>query len=103
VARLRRRLRAARAGDGVGLEEARELLERGVAAGERTLGRRVFQEDIGHFWLIFETRPYMRARAALAGTPWLLGRREQAVDHQRELLRLTPKDNQGLRYRQVHP
>ena len=48
------------------LEEARELLEQGVAAGERALGRSVFVEDAGDFWLIFETRPYMRARAALA-------------------------------------
>lgn len=43
----------------------------------------------------------MRARAALAGTLWRLGRREEAVDHQRELLRLNPNDNQGLRYRQA--
>jgi len=84
------------------LEEARELLERGVAAGESAVGRRVFVEDAGDFWLIFETRPYMRARAALAATLWRLGRREDAVEHQRELLRLNPRDNQGLRYRQAN-
>ena len=84
------------------LEEARELLERGVAAGERAVGRRVFVEDAGDFWLIFETRPYMRARAALAATLWRLGRREEAVEHQRELLQLNPRDNQGLRYRQAN-
>jgi tetratricopeptide (TPR) repeat protein len=84
------------------LEEARELLERGVAAGGRAVGRRVFVEDAGDFWLIFETRPYMRARAALAATLWRLGRREEAVGHQRELLRLNPRDNQGLRYRQAN-
>jgi tetratricopeptide (TPR) repeat protein len=84
------------------LEEARELLERGVAAGERAVGRRVFVEDAGDFWLIFETRPYMRARAALAATLWRLGRREDAVEHQRVLLRLNPRDNQGLRYRQAN-
>jgi tetratricopeptide (TPR) repeat protein len=84
------------------LEEARELLERGVAAGERAVGRRVFVEDAGDFWLIFETRPYMRARAALAATLWRLGRREEAVEHQRELMRLNPRDNQGLRYRQAN-
>ena len=84
------------------LEEARELLERGVAAGERAVGRRVFVEDAGDFWLIFETRPYMRARAALAAVLWRLGRREEAVEHQRELLRLNPRDNQGLRYRQAN-
>jgi hypothetical protein len=60
------------------LEEARELLERGVAVGERVVGRRVFVEDAGDFWLIFATRPYMRARAALAATLWRLGRREKA-------------------------
>jgi len=75
------------------LDEARELLERGVVAGERAVGRRVFVEDAGDFWLIFETRPYMRARAALAATLWRLGRREEAVCHQRELLRLNPRDN----------
>jgi hypothetical protein len=50
------------------VEEARELLERVVAAGERAAGRCVFVEDAGEFWLIFETRPYMRARAALAAS-----------------------------------
>lgn len=84
------------------LEEALELLEAGVAAGERALGRRVFREEVGDFWLIFETRPYMRARAALAATLWRLGWREEAVAHQRELLRLNPRDNQGLRYRQAN-
>jgi tetratricopeptide (TPR) repeat protein len=84
------------------LDEKRELLERGVAAGERALGRRVLEEDAGDFWLIFETRPYMRARAALAAVLWQLHRREEAVAHQRELLRLNPRDNQGLRYRQAN-
>ena len=83
------------------VEEARELLERGVAAGERALGRKSFEEDVGHFWGLIETRPYMRARAALAETLWALNRREEAVEHQRELLRLNPNDNQGVRYRQA--
>src|SRR6266511_2941019 len=82
-------------------EEARELLEQGVAAGERALGPEPFEEDVGHFWGILETRPYMRARAALAETLWALDLREEAVEHQRELLRLNPNDNQGLRYRQA--
>jgi tetratricopeptide (TPR) repeat protein len=87
---------------GSGLERARELLEEGVAVGERAVGRRVFEEDAGEFWLILETRPYMRARASLAAVLWWLGRREEAAEHQRELLRLNPADNQGLRYRQAN-
>jgi tetratricopeptide (TPR) repeat protein len=82
-------------------QEARELLEQGVAAGERALGPEAFEEDVGDFWGILETRPYMRARAALAETLWALDRREEAVEHHRELLRLNPNDNQGLRDRQV--
>lgn len=83
------------------LEEARELLEQGVAAGERALGAEPFEEDVGYFWGLIETRPYMRVRAALAETLWALGRHEDAVAHQRELLRLNPNDNQGVRYRQA--
>jgi tetratricopeptide (TPR) repeat protein len=83
------------------LEEARRLLEQGVAAGERALGPEPFEEDVGYFWGLFETRPYMRARAALAETLWALDRRDEAVGHHRELLRLNPNDNQGLRYLQA--
>lgn len=83
------------------VEDACELLEQGVAAGERALGPEPFQEDVGHFWGLIETRPYMRARAALAETLWALGRRDEAVEHQLDLLRLNPNDNQGVRYRQA--
>jgi hypothetical protein len=55
--------------------------------------------DTGDFWLIFETRPYMCARAALAVTLWRLRRREEAVEHQRELIRLNPRDNQAIKKR----
>jgi len=44
-------------------EEARALLEQGVAAGERALGPEPFEQDVGSFWASFETRPYMRVRA----------------------------------------
>ena len=79
------------------LEQARDLYAQGVAAGERSLGRKAFKEDVGHFWGILDTRPYMRARAGLAGCLWTLGEREAAVDHYRDLLRLNPNDNQGIR------
>jgi len=84
------------------LEQARDLLQQGVAAGERALGPGTFADGVGDFWMIFETRPYMRARAALAATLWRLGRREEAIGHQRDLLALNPRDNQGLRFRQTH-
>ncbi|MBI2939661.1 MAG: hypothetical protein HYY04_04415 [Chloroflexi bacterium] len=78
--------------------EALKLYAQGVAAGERALGPQAFQEDVGHFWGIVETRPYMRARAGLAQCLWATGRREEAIEHYWELLRLNPGDNQGNRH-----
>jgi len=78
--------------------EARDLYEQGVQAGAHALGPRAFEEDAGHFWGIIETRPYMRARAGLASVLWRLGEHQQAIEHYRDMLRLNPGDNQGLRY-----
>ena len=80
------------------VEEARDFFAQGVAAGERALGSEAFEEDAGHFWGIIETRPYMRAREGLALCLWELGERKAAVEHLRDMLRLNPGDNQGLRY-----
>ena len=83
---------------GGGLAESIALLREGVAAGERTLGKDAFEDDVGHFWGLLETRPYMRARADLARRLGEAGQHEEAVAHYRDLLRLNPRDNQGLRY-----
>jgi tetratricopeptide (TPR) repeat protein len=77
--------------------EARIYLEKGVQAGERALGPAVFAEDVGHFWGILETRPYMRARAGLAECLWRLGEEDEALAHYQDMLRLNPNDNQGIR------
>ena len=44
----------------------------------------------------------MRARFALAQALYQAGRRDEAIAHGRELLRLNPNDNQGVRYLLVH-
>ncbi len=80
------------------LDEETDLYRQGVEAGERTLGKEVFEEKVGYFWGILETRPYMRARAGLAECLWDTGQQEEAVEHYRDMLRLNPNDNQGLRY-----
>src|SRR5205823_5537025 len=41
---------------------------------------------------------YMRAREGLAFNLWTAGRREEAIAHVQDMLRLNPSDNQGLRY-----
>jgi len=73
------------------------LLEQAVAAGERQHGADFFTQNAGHFWGITETRPYMRARMELAMALNSLGRPDEAAEHYREMLRLNPNDNQGVR------
>lgn len=79
-------------------EEAIGHYRRAVAAGEKALGEAIFAEEAGSFWLLIQTRPYMRARHILAMTLWETGARDEAIDHYRDLLRLNPNDNQGVRY-----
>ncbi|HSV13815.1 MAG TPA: tetratricopeptide repeat protein [Tepidisphaeraceae bacterium] len=79
-------------------EFALPRLRRATEAGERQLGPEVFAEDAGHFWMITETRPYMRARGTLAATLMRIEQYDEAIVHFQELLRLNPGDNQGNRY-----
>lgn len=78
--------------------ERLRLLGQAVAAAERTLGGPQYIEaNRGHFWGLLETRPYMRARAALADVLRGEDRVDEAVRHYAALLDLNPNDNQGLR------
>jgi len=70
-----------------------------VAAAERALGPEIFQEEVGSFWLISKTRPYMEARRGLGNALWDIGQRREAVEQFTELMRLNPNDNQGIRDR----
>jgi len=80
------------------IEEARDYYAKGVEAGELALGPKGFKQYAGHFWGFLETRPYMRARAGLASTLLQLGDVDGALTHYRDMLKLNPNDNQGIRY-----
>jgi tetratricopeptide (TPR) repeat protein len=79
-------------------KQALELYRRGVAAGETALGPDAFRRAADRFWGVLEARPYMRARLGLAHALWTAGRRDEAVQHLQDMLRLNPADNQGVRY-----
>lgn len=83
------------------LPEALDLYEQGVAAGERALCKKQFKEYEGCFWGFHETRPYMRALEGLMECLRDMGRPEEALQQAREMLRLNPNDNQGIRYQMV--
>lgn len=79
-------------------DEKFRLLEHAVASGERALGAAYFAANRGDFWLLLETRPYMRARCALANALRDRGRLDEAIRHYEGLLDLCPNDNLGVRY-----
>ena len=69
-----------------------------VGAGNEALGPDGLNEYAGHFWGFLETRPYMRARAGLGKALWAIGNRDAAIENFKEMLKLNPGDNQGIRY-----
>jgi hypothetical protein len=80
-----------------GSDQQLQCLARATEAGERALGAS-FNEMVGQFWGWPETRPYMRARAFMAGALWQRGERGEAIEVLWDMLRLNPGDNQGMRY-----
>lgn len=80
------------------LEQEIEFYEKAVEAGEKALGEAFFESEVGRFWGVPETRPYMRARAGLAHCLWDQGEQDKAIAHYFELLKLNPADNQGIRF-----
>ncbi len=77
--------------------EKLEGLQRAVTAGERSLGDKFIRENTGHFWMLLETRPYMRALECLAEAYRNHGMRADGIGSYEKLLRLNPNDNQGVR------
>ena len=80
------------------VDKALALYRQAVEAGERALGEEFIQENKGHFWGLFETRPYMRAKAGVAGCLYAKNRVNATIEVYREMIELNPSDNQGVRY-----
>jgi tetratricopeptide (TPR) repeat protein len=74
-----------------------EGLQKAVEAGERSLGAKFIKKNKGHFWLILETRPYMRALEHLATVLRARGSNLEAIKNCEKMIGLNPGDNQGVR------
>ena len=79
-------------------EEKYLLSKRAVLVGKAALGDLFIKKNTGSFWVMLETRPYMRALLGLADCYWERREFEQAAEIYREMLKLNPSDNQGVRY-----
>lgn len=61
-----------------------------------------FQEDVGAFWDVLETRPYMRVCYAYFEALIACGMMRRAIDVGQRLLELCENDNLGVRYQLMH-
>lgn len=80
------------------LTEAHEFFKKAVEAGEKDLGPQFMKNNVGYFWGLTESRPYMRAMFCLAQSHWDLGFEDKSIELSKECIRLNPSDNQGVRY-----
>lgn len=60
------------------------------------------KNDVGDFWMVLETRPYMRLRHAYLGTLIQCGMKRLAIEEGKEMLRLCESDNLGVRFTLMH-
>ncbi|OAQ85951.1 MYND finger [Purpureocillium lilacinum] len=73
--------------------------------GDMLTPEKMFENEVGHFWGILETRPYMRARYGLVdalllsyGTPGgPVDVVQMCLDHLLDMMRLCRGDNMGVR------
>lgn len=78
-------------------DDAIVLYQKAAAIGEHSLGEDFFRDCMGDFWGILETRPYMRARAGIVECLLAFDDRKSAIQHCKEILKLCPNDNLGMR------
>lgn len=79
------------------IEERIRLLE-GLITSWSAQNMELFREEIGQFWLVSQTRPYLRALGELAATYGYNGQRNEAIALYQEIFRLNENDNLGARY-----
>jgi tetratricopeptide (TPR) repeat protein len=69
----------------------------GVQVGRKKFEREL-KEERGHFWLIFETRPFIQILGNYASSLFALGKDVESMNAFREILELNTSDNMGVRY-----
>lgn len=85
-------------------EKLTEKYKNLIAEAEDKLKEQGYFEDdnIGEFWLIFETRPYMRLLKKYASIFVQCGQMRLAVSVYEKMLKLCTNDNLGVRYTLMH-
>jgi tetratricopeptide (TPR) repeat protein len=72
-------------------------LREAVEIGERTMGAEFIEDNRGRFWILPETRPYMRALFELARAQAGNGDVLESIEVLEQILALDPADHQSVR------
>ena len=88
----------------LGQIERLEKLEVLAKAGDHLMNEKGYMtdEDIGHFWGILATRPYMRVRRRYADELLMCGMLRKGIAEFEDMLRLCDSDNLGNRFILMH-
>jgi len=68
-----------------------------IEKGEELL-KEYFDDSVGYFWGIIETRPYLRAKAGRVRVFIYMKKYKEALTECEDILRLNKDDNMGMRY-----
>jgi tetratricopeptide (TPR) repeat protein len=79
------------------VENRLHLMREVVEKAERGMSKSFVQKNTGHFWGMVSTRPYMRAKQHLGELLAETRDFEGAIATFEQMLKLNPKDNQGMR------
>ena len=71
--------------------------EKGITIGRKKFGAKYFKENKGHFWLLHETRPFMRCLYFHANCLYEMNKTQESIEVFEEMIELNPNDNQGVR------
>lgn len=75
-----------------------QKINNAILKAEEMLKRDNYFNNVGHFWGIIETRPYLRAIAERIRIYISLKQYENALNDCKEIIRLNSNDNMGIRY-----
>lgn len=79
------------------IDKAISHYKTGIAIGRKRFGGEFMEENRGHFYGIFETRPFMRCLQNYADCLYMKDKVEECVSVLEEVIELNPNDNQGVR------
>lgn len=78
-------------------EKASKILDKGLEASELLFGGDYEKENMGHFWGLIETRPYIRLLGAKGLILEEQNKKKEAAEIFNKILTLNPQDNSGVR------